>query len=114
MIVGVLAAMFFSGRGGVGTVKSDSKLLDSKSTKQTTVGKALDTGKSADCRQRLSQIRMGITNYKTTSGSETNPPSLKDLDLGVSSTYFQCPVSGQAYQYDPATGTVRCPTHTNY
>ena len=113
-IVAVLAATYFGGRGGIGTVKSDSNLLDSKSTKQTTVGRAIDTGKSVDCQQRINQIRTGVTNYKAMNGTEANPPTLKDIGLSVSPEYFKCPVSGQAYQYDPATGTARCPTHPNF
>jgi len=40
--------------------------------------------------------------------------TLKDIGLGVSTTYFRCPVSNQPYSYDPATGKVTCPTHPDY
>lgn len=99
--------------GGTTTVKSDSELLDKSSTKQTVVGQSLDTAKAAQCRQQLDQIRKGIETYKTTSASEGNPATFKDIGLGVSNTYYQCPVSNQPYSYDPATGKVTCPTHPN-
>ncbi len=113
-IVAILAAYYTVGGGGVGTVKKDSKLLDSKSEKKTVIGQSIDTGKAADCQQRIHQIRLGIDAYKSSSASDANPSSFKDIGLGVSTDYFKCPVSGQAYTYDPATGRVQCPTHTQY
>ena len=112
-IIVILAAMYF-GKGGGTTVRSDSKLLDQTSKKQTVVGRSIDTGKSVDCRSRLNQIRVGISTYKSTSGSEQNPASLKDLQMGVSADYFSCPVSKQPYVYDSAAGTVKCQTHTGF
>ena len=94
------------------TVKNNSKLLDKASTKQTVVGKSIDTGKSVDCREHLNLIRTAITNYKIT--GEQNPASLNDLKMGVGADYFKCPVTGQAYTYDPATGRVSCPSHPNF
>jgi hypothetical protein len=57
---------------------------------------------------------MGIATYKTSSADDKNPQSFKDLGLGVANDYFQCPVSNQPYTYDPVTGTVKCPTHTQF
>ena len=105
-IVVSVAAMYFG--GNMTTVKEDSPVLDKSSTKQTVVGKAMDTAKGADCRQHLNQIRTGIATYKASQGTEDNPPTLKDLQLGVSADYFQCPVSNQPYKYDPAVGQVQC------
>lgn len=115
-IIAVLAAIYLVGgnSGGTVTVKGNSKLLDSKSKKKTIVGRSIDTGKAADCQQRIHQIRLGIDAYKSSSASDTNPSSLKDIGLRVSMDYFKCPVSDQPYTYDPATGTVQCPTHTQY
>ena len=108
------AAVYFG--GNMTTVKKDSSLLDKSSTKQTVVGRAMDTAKGADCRERLNQIRTGIATYKASQGSEDNPPTFKDMQMGVSADYFQCPVSNQAYKYDPAVGTVQCqyPGHANF
>ncbi len=113
-IVAVLGYVLY-GSGGLGTVKKDSGLLDKGSQKKTVVGQAMDTGKSVDCRQRLSQIRSGIQMYKTGStDGNTNPPTLKDAVSGVSTSYFYCPVSNKPYTYDPATGRVQCPTHPDF
>ncbi len=110
VIVVVLAAVYYTG-GGMTSVKKGSPLLDKASTKKTVIGQSMDTGKSVDCRARLSQIRSGIAMYKSTSANEANPPNLKDAVSNVTADYFQCPVSKQPYIYDPATGTVKCPTH---
>jgi len=63
-LIGLLAAVaavvvvgyFVFVKGGVGTVEKDSQLLDKGSQKHTVVGKAIDTGKSIDCQERLRQI----------------------------------------------------------
>jgi flagellin-like protein len=115
-IVVIAAAYLYGGRGGVVTVDSNSKLLDKASKKQTTLGKAMDTAKAADCRQRLIQIRSAIQMYRdqSTDATPENPKSFKDMGLGVSTDFYQCPMSGQLYTYDPATGTVKCPTHPTF
>jgi hypothetical protein len=115
-IVIIWAAYYFgqSGTTGPVTVKKDSPLLDTKSTKKTVFGRAMDTGRSVDCRERLNQIRLGIQNYKLMNGDERNPRTLADIGLGVGSDYFQCPVSKKPYTYDPATGQVHCPTHDTF
>lgn len=114
VIVMIVCAMYFTKGGGVGTVQQGNGLLDKGSTKKTVVGQAMDTGKSVDCRQRLNQIRAGIQMYKQTGTGEENPPSLKEAVSGVSTDYFNCPVSGKAYEYDRAAGTVKCPTHPGF
>jgi hypothetical protein len=83
---------------------------------QSIVGQSLDSGKSSQCRSQLSQIRQGIETYKTTAGTDENPPTLADINLGVSADFYKCPVSGQPYTYDPASGLVKCttPRHGNY
>lgn len=109
-IVVVAAAIYF-GAGPPSTVSGESPLLDKASKKQTVVGKSMDTAKREQCRQQLHQIRLGIATYKISATTNANPPALKDLNLGVSTNFFYCPVSNQPYAYDPATGEVRCPTH---
>lgn len=83
---------------------------------QSIVGQSLDSGKSSQCRSQLSQIRQGIETYKTTEGTDENPPTLSDINLGVSADFYKCPVSAQPYAYDPASGLVKCstPRHGNY
>lgn len=116
VIIGVATAVYIKGGNSsrVSTVSSSSEMLDSKSEKKTVFGKAIDTGKAESCRQQLDQIRKGIITYKSSGASDENPPTLKDIGLGVSNTYFQCPMAGKKYTYDPATGDVRCPVHTDF
>jgi hypothetical protein len=52
--------------------------------------------------------------WKQQEGTEQNPRTLKDIRLGVGSEFFECPMTHKAYTYDPATGTVKCPTHDTY
>jgi hypothetical protein len=113
IIVAAVAVIYGNG-GGLTTVKKDSPLLDQSSTKKTVLGKALDTSKSAVCRSQLDQLRAGIESYKTTSTDGSLPKTLKDIGLGVSNTFYQCPVSDKPYVYDPATGRVMCPTHPTF
>ena len=113
VVIVVAAAGYYFTSGGVTTVKKGSPLLDPGSQKETVVGQSMDTAKSVDCRQRLNQIRQGITMFKSTDAEGNNPPTLKDAVSNMSADYFQCPVSRQPYQYDPAAGTVKCPTHPN-
>lgn len=112
-IICVVAAMMFNG-GNLSTVKKDSPLLDKSSKKQTVYGKALDTAKGEDCRQRLNQVRTAIENQNASSTTEGNPKSLSEIDLAPG--YLRCPVSNQPYVYDPATGRVHCPYpgHANF
>lgn len=113
-IIFIVLAITFGKSGLPTTAGKNTDLLDKGSKKQTIVGQSLDTAKAVDCQERLRQIRLGIYQYKTTSADDENPPTLKDIGLGVSADYFQCPVSNQQYQYDQATGVVRCPTHTDF
>ena len=115
-IIIVAAALYFGQSGSTGpvTVKKNSGLLDSKSEKNTVFGQALDTGKATDCQERLRQIRLGIQTWKASEATEQNPRTLKDIGLGVGSDYYQCPMSSKPYTYDPATGTVKCPTHDQF
>lgn len=96
------------------SASKDRNLVDKSSTKKTVVGKSIDTAKAAQCREQLDQIRKGIETYKAASGSEQNPATFKDIGLGVSNTYYRCPVSNAAYTYDPATGKVACPAHPDF
>ena len=78
-------------------------------TAETVLGKAMQKAESVDCMNDLSQVRQSIVMYSSDAGSY--PPNLEALNLPA---MIHCPVSGAAYQYDPQTGTVRCPTHPKY
>lgn len=72
---------------------------------QTVVGAAMDKGKETECSSNLRQIRTVIDAARA-SGDQL-PATLQDMKLGSITT---CPMSGQAYQYDPNAGQVKCPT----
>lgn len=116
IVIIFVAAAYFMGKspGGPTTVGKNTSVLDSKSTKNTILGKAIDTGKAADCREHLNQIRMGIVAYKASATDDRNPQSFKDIGLSVGMDYYKCPVSSAQYTYDPATSAVKCPTHNDY
>jgi hypothetical protein len=116
-IIIVVAAMYF--HGGVPSptsVKQGDPLLDASGGKVTVMGQALDAARGTNCRNQLSQIRQSVSAWKSSTGSEQNPETMAELGLGVGADYFKCPVTGEPYAYDPATGTVRCvnPGHANY
>jgi acyl-CoA reductase-like NAD-dependent aldehyde dehydrogenase len=76
------------------------------------VGETKQAARGVECRNNLNQIRAAI---QMRQGSEESlPASLQEL--GLSASMLACPESGQPYQYDPTSGTVRCPTpgHGSY
>ncbi len=76
---------------------------------QTLMGQVLQKGESVECMNNLRQLRAAIQMYVADHGSY--PPNLQALNMP---RMIRCPVTGQAYLYDPATGTVKCPAHPNY
>ena len=116
IVIVVAAVLMGNGKNGPvpTTAGKDKSLLDSKSTKNTVVGRAIDTGKATDCQERLRQITLGIQAWKASEATEQNPRTLKDIGLGKGSDYFQCPMSNKPYTYDPGTGIVKCPTHSQF
>lgn len=86
------------GAGGAPTTVSPS------GGAQTAPGAALEQARGIECQQNLRSLRELISAYRIE--SEQPPASLDELRAGV----YSCPVSGNPYVYDPATGTVRCTT----
>lgn len=72
---------------------------------ETIVGQALARGKDSVCMDNLKQIRIGI--QATQGGDEQPPAALTDIRLPQS--MLACPIGGEAYLYDAATGKVKCP-----
>ncbi|MEO0106811.1 MAG: hypothetical protein ABIL70_00470 [candidate division WOR-3 bacterium] len=61
-----------------------------------------------DCQMRIRKIEDAIQMYYAEYGKY--PDMLSDLTaIKIDETY--CPVSGEAYIYDPNRGTVICPKH---
>ncbi len=65
------------------------------------------------CQSNISQVRQMI--QIAMGGDDTPPASLKDL-RGLPKEFLTCPIGKEPYQYDPATGTVKCvhPGHEKY
>jgi len=72
---------------------------------QTVLGASIDKGKETSCMSNLRNIRMLIESTKA--AGDQLPATLQDMRLGSGGV---CPATGQPYQYDPTTGTVRCLT----
>jgi hypothetical protein len=100
-IMALLAAVLFLGSGAFGS--KESPRPDGKG--KTTVGLAKLEAQDEVCRNNLSQLRTSI--QMSMIGEETPPAALSDTRLG--SSFYKCPVGGEDYEYDPATGQVRCP-----
>jgi type II secretory pathway pseudopilin PulG len=71
--------------------------------------RAIEKAESVECQSNLNQLRQAVTMY--TMAGDPPPKSLDELNLGSIS---KCPVSGEAYGYDPATGRVWCTKHPKY
>jgi type VI protein secretion system component VasK len=80
---------------------------------QSRVSQTRQAAESVECRNSLSQIRQAIQMQKMDDETQS-PASLADLKLPDS--VLKCPISGQPYQYDLNSGTVRCntPGHMSY
>lgn len=109
-VLGVLLMVWlYYGAGG--SAQGDAAALGAPPP-VSRVGEVRQAAESVECRNNLSQIRQAVQIRTTT--EETYPASLQEL--GLPAQMLSCPVSGQPYQYDPATGQVRCATagHMSY
>ncbi len=97
---------------GTGGSARDSSQPSGALPPASRVGEVRQAAESVECRNNLSQLRAAIQMRFTS--EETYPTSLQEL--GLPATMLVCPVSGQAYQYDPNTGQVKCATagHMSY
>ncbi len=81
---------------------------------QSLYGKAMQHAVGvAGCQPNLEQVRSAIQMYRDDHDRQ-NPQSLQALELPPKT--LSCPVGQQPYQYDPATGEVKCtfPGHAQY
>jgi len=90
---------------------------------KTPNGRTVDSPKQraqgVECASNLRQIRAAYTMATggATGQDDVRVQSLADLkSQGVSDSMTRCPVGGEPYQFDPATGAVRCvhPGHEQY
>lgn len=76
---------------------------------ETVLGQVMQKAESMECMNNLSQLRQAI--QMSVSDTGAYPARLQDLNMP---SLITCPVTGQPYQYDPASGTVKCPSHPQY
>jgi len=103
----VMAVVVFGRLGPEGRTRQEAvnEGLVQPKEGQTVLGAAVDKSKQTACMTNLRQIRQMIEYQKAESGQP--PATLQDLRLGSAGN---CPQTGQPYQYDPTTGSVRCAT----
>ena len=66
------------------------------------------------CRSNLNQVRSFIVIART-NADDLPPATLAEIQ-GLPKEFLSCPLGKEPYEYDPATGTVRCvhPGHEKY
>ncbi len=96
VVIGVLAAFVLPGylKGG-------------KTPGGKQVESPIQRGHSVECMNNLNQIRQA---YQITTGAdeENRPQTLDEFTSSIPTSMKRCPVGGQPYQFDPATGRVAC------
>jgi len=72
---------------------------------------SVSASKNTACRANIRIIDEQVLIYL--SRHNINPPTLSDLvpEFLQNENGLRCPESGEAYEYDPATGKVSCPYH---
>lgn len=109
-IICVLMVVMMQGYSGVLGTSAPSRRADGKGT--TTMGGAMLSAKDQVCKSNLQQVRQAIEAAKLS--GDGNPAEIKDAGIGES--FYSCPVGGEPYKYDSATGQVHCqhPGHEAY
>jgi hypothetical protein len=117
IIMGGVSLYFGMMRSSVPTGGELSQTGGASSTGDQPASLALKVEQRAQgvqCQQNIRQLRMMIGMEKDQTENGGYPPSLQAIRGAEQIT--QCPVGGEPYTYDPATGRVSCPHpgHENY
>ena len=109
-IMALLAVVMFKGSGAFGA-KTGPGRKDGKGT--TVMGQAEWAARDTACRSDLIQLREALI-IAQSNNDEKFPENI--LDTKLPKEFYKCPVGGEKYVYDPATGKVTCPHpgHENY
>lgn len=111
LIIAILAVVMMKGSGAFGGGKSTR--ADGRGT--TVPGMVKAKAEDTVCRNYLGQLRMSLGIAKMDNDDQW-PATLKDTRLGE--TFYTCPMGKgiYPYNYDSATGEVRCayPGHEKY
>ena len=100
----ILLAVAFSVGSGVFGGQGGATRADGKG--ETIIGRSKFAAKDVECRNNLSQLRTAIQ-IATDPVEGTKPSTLQETRLGRD--FYRCPVGEEDYDYDPESGTVRCP-----
>ncbi len=100
-IICILLVVFM--KGGCGSNLSSTR-ADGKG--KTIVGLVKADAQDDVCRSNLAQVRQMIQAAEI-DNDDKPPASLSDVK--VPESMLHCPIGNEAYEYDPATGTVKCP-----
>jgi hypothetical protein len=103
VIIGILAVAAMKGSSMFGA-KGPSARKDGKGS--TTYGLAKLAAKDVECQSNIGQTRLGLQ-IAATNADEKFPDNLEATRIGAD--FYKCPVGGERYTYDPATGIVKCP-----
>lgn len=76
---------------------------------QSIPGKAMQRAMAPKCESNLNQLRLLVGSAKEDAGESGAYPASLDT-ISEAARINKCPVSGKPYDYDPATGTVKCLT----
>jgi len=90
--------------GGFGLAGKAPERADGRG--ETMIGRSALRAQDTKCASNLSQVRQGIQ-IATDPVEDVRPQSLEETRLGAQ--FYQCPIGKEAYLYDAATGTVKCP-----
>lgn len=103
IIVGAVVYLFAS-PPGTATGSQPAPRADGKGT--TVIGRPAFEAKDEVCKSNLGNVRLSIQT-KTDPVENTFPQSIEELGLPQSTVV--CPIDKVPYEYDPQTGTARCP-----
>jgi acyl-coenzyme A synthetase/AMP-(fatty) acid ligase len=106
LTIGLVVVFVFGGFGK----KADNKRADKVG--ETIVGQSMARAKDGKCIENLRQVRMAIEMAKTS--DDVPPAGLNELKMPAE--MLVDPIGKEPYEYDPATGTVKCvhPGHEKY
>lgn len=98
---------------GYSLVLGTRKMKDG--TQKSVQKAAMDKSTDLECSTYLGEVRQAISMYGSGTDEHERPASLTDLGTAMQPV-TKCPVGGEPYQYDPATGKVWCvhPGHEKF
>jgi Tfp pilus assembly protein FimT len=102
-IIAILAAVLYIGPSVLGGGKKGSPRADKLGNSTLSLSKL--EAEDQVCRSNIQQVRSAVQMSTTT---EDQPPASLD-ELSSVRSISKCPIGGEAYVYDPATGSVTCP-----